>query len=201
RFGLQESSAFLARGLGKGAAYETAIVLEERTEGWIAMVRLAALSLRNTSDAASFMQQLRHAPDRHMSSYLVEEVLDQLAPAVQELLMRTSILDQFCAELCAVVMGSDASYEQVQTSLDWVEDSNLFLVSLDERQGWYRFHHLFQQLLQQRLQARISTEELATLHRRASAWYARQGLIQEAIEHALVAGGVSGVTNRVEAQI
>ena len=200
RFTLQETQAFLVGVLGKEAAYETAMALEERTEGWIAMVRLAALSLRNTSDAASFMQRLRHAPDRNMSRYLVEEVLDQLAPAVQELLVRTSILDQFCAELCAVVMGSDASYEQVQATLDWVEGSNLFLVPLDDRQGWYRFHQLFQQVLQQRLQAHISTEELATLHRRASAWYARQGLIQEAIEHALVAGDVSGVTNLVEAQ-
>ncbi|TMD68042.1 MAG: hypothetical protein E6I97_22615 [Chloroflexi bacterium] len=163
RFTLQETQAFLARVLGNEAAYETAMALEERTEGWIAMMRLAALSLRHTSDAASFMQQLRHAPDRNMSSYLVEEVLDQLTPAVQELLVRTSILDQFCAELCAVVMGSDASYEQVQTTLDWLEDSNLFLVSLDERQGWYRFHHLFQQLLQQRLQARIQIQGSPTL--------------------------------------
>ena len=199
RFTLQETQAFLARVLGNEAAYETAMALEERTEGWIAMMRLAALSLRHTSDAASFMQQLRHAPDRNMSSYLVEEVLDQLTPAVQELLVRTSILDQFCAELCAVVMGSDASYEQVQTTLDWLEDSNLFLVSLDERQGWYRFHHLFQQLLQQRLQARINTEELATLHRRASAWYARQGLIEEAIRHALAAEDALGAAQLVEA--
>jgi LuxR family maltose regulon positive regulatory protein len=199
-FTLQETQAFLARVLGNEAAYETAMALEERTEGWIAMVRLAALSLRNTSDAASFMQRLRHAPDRHMSSYLVEEVLDQLTPAVQELLVRTSILDQFCAELCAAILGSDASNAQVQTTLDWVEGSNLFLVSLDERQGWYRFHPLFQQLLQQRLRARISTEEMATLHRRASAWYAAQGLIEEAIRHVLAAGDALGAAQLVEAQ-
>ncbi|HEX6551654.1 MAG TPA: LuxR C-terminal-related transcriptional regulator, partial [Ktedonobacteraceae bacterium] len=97
------------------------------------------------------------------------------------------------------IMGSAASPAQVQATLDWVERLDLFLVPLDKRQGWYRFHPLFQQLLQQRLQARISTEEVATLHRRASAWYAEQGLIQEAIEHALAAGDVSGAAQLVEA--
>src|SRR5204862_1457467 len=79
-----------------------------------------------------------------------------------------------------------------------VERSNVLIIPLDERQGWYRFHPLFQRLLQQRLQARISAEELATLHRRASAWYAGQGLIQEAIEHALVAGDAPGGAKLVE---
>src|SRR5207253_10643140 len=85
----------------------------------------------------------------------------------------------------------------VQATLDWVERSNVLIIPLDERQGWYRFHPLFQRLLQQRLQARISREELARLHRRASAWYASQGLIQEAIEHALVAGDASGAARLV----
>ena len=145
RFTLQETQAFLARVLGKEAAYETAMALEERTEGWIAMVRLAALSLRSTSDAASFMERLRHSPDRHMSNYLVEEVLDRLAPAVQQLLVRISMLDQFCTELCAAILESDDPNTQVQATLDWLERSNLFLVPLDDRQGWYRIHHLFQQ--------------------------------------------------------
>jgi LuxR family transcriptional regulator, maltose regulon positive regulatory protein len=199
RFTLEETHAFLARVVGKDLAQQTVEALEKRTEGWIAMVRLAALSLRSISDRGAFLERLGHSPDRTMSSYLVEEVLDQLAPAVRELLVRTSILEQFCAELCTAILGSDARHAQVQATLDWVERSNLFLVPLDERQGWYRFHQLFQQLLQQRLQARISTEELATLHRRASAWFAEQGLIEQAIEHALVAGDVSGATNLVEA--
>src|SRR5439155_19095370 len=97
-------------------------------------------------------------------------------------------------------MGNEDSQEHMQATLDWLVHSNLFLVPLDERQGWYRFHPLFQQLLQQRLQRHSSTEELATLHRRASGWYAEQGLIEQAIEHALVAGDVSGATSLVEAQ-
>ena len=185
RFTLEETEAFLAYALGSVAAHEVAGALEERTEGWIAMVRLAALSLRNAPDQTAFLERLGHAPERTISRYLVEEVLSQQAPAVQEFVVRMSMVEQFCTGLCRAIMGSDASNEQMQATLEWLERSNLFLVPLDERQGWYRFHHLFQGLLQQRLQERLSQEEIALLHRRASAWYAEQGLIEKALEHAL----------------
>ena len=200
RFTPEETEAFLTRMLGSEAARETAGALDERTEGWIAALRLAALSLRGTSDRASFLEHLDSYAARSISSYLVGEILAQQTHEVQELLERTSILEQFCAELCAAVMGSDISHEQVQATLDWLERANLFLVPLDKRQRWYRFHHLFQGLLQQRLQTHCSQEELATLHRRASAWYAKQGLIEEAIRHALLAGDASRATQLVEAQ-
>jgi LuxR family transcriptional regulator, maltose regulon positive regulatory protein len=200
RFTLEETEAFLARVLGNEAAHETAVALEERTEGWIAVLRLALLSLRSTADRAAFMERIRHSLDRSISNYLVEEVLAELTPAQQELLVQTSMLEQFCAELCVAVMGHEDVHEQVQATLDWLERANLFLVPLDEHQGWYRFHHLFKQLLRQRLQAHSSQEELATLHRRASAWYGEQGLIEQAIEHALVAGDASGAASLVEAQ-
>jgi LuxR family maltose regulon positive regulatory protein len=200
RFTLAETEAFLARALDNEVAHETAVALEELTEGWIVVLRLAALSLLGTSDRAALIERLRSSPDRYVSSYLVEEILSQQAPAVQDLLVRTSMLEQFCAGLCVAVMGSDASHEQVQATLDWLVRSDLFLVPLDERQGWYRFHHLFKQLLEQRLQERLSQEELATLHRRASAWYAEQGLIEEALEHALVAGDAAYAARLVEAQ-
>ena len=200
RFTLEETEAFLTRMLGSEAARETAGALDERTEGWIAALRLAALSLRGTSDRATFLERLDSYAPRTISSYLVGEILAQQAHAVQELLERTSIFEQFCAESCAAVMGSDISPEQVQATLDWLERANLFLVPLDKRQGWYRYHHLFQGLLQQRLQTHCSQEELATLHRRASAWYAKQGLIEEAIRHALVARDASRATQLAEAQ-
>ena len=200
RFTLEETETFLTRMLGSEAARETAGALDERTEGWIAALRLAAVSLRGTSDRASFLERLDSYAARSISSYLVGEILAQQTHAVQELLERTSILEQFCAELCAAVMGGDISPEQVQAILDWLERANLFLVPLDKRQGWYRFHHLFQGLLQQCLQTHCSQEELATLHRRASAWYAKQGLIEEAIRHALLAGDASRATQLVEAQ-
>jgi len=200
RFTLEETEAFLARMLGKEVAHKTAMALEERTDGWIAVVRLAALSLRSAPDTAAFLERLRHYPDRSVSRYLVEEILSRQAPFVQEVLERMSILEQFCAALCVAVMRHHASNAQVQATLDGLERSHAFLVPLDEHQGWYRFHHLFKPLLQQRLQEHISTEELAVLHRRASAWYAAQGLIEHAIEHALRAREVLGATSLVEAQ-
>jgi LuxR family maltose regulon positive regulatory protein len=200
RFTLEETEAFLAGALGSVAAHKVAGALEERTEGWIAMLRLAALSLRNAPDHTAFLERLGHSPERTISRYLVEEVLSQQAPAVQEFVVRMSMVEQFCAGLCRAVMGSGASNAQVQATLEWLERSNLFLVPLDERQGWYRFHHLFQGLLQQRLQERLSQEELALLHRRASAWYAGQGLLEEALEHALAAGDGREAARLVEAQ-
>jgi LuxR family maltose regulon positive regulatory protein len=102
--------------------------------------------------------------------------------------------------VCVAVIGNEDSQEQVQDTLDRLVHMNLFLVPLDERQGWYRFHHLFKGLLRQHLQAHSSTEEIAMLHRRASAWYAAQGLVEEALEHALAAGDASGAAQLVEAQ-
>ncbi len=199
RFTLEETEAFLTHELGSMAAHETAVSLEERTGGWIAILRLVALSLHNTADSAAFLEQLPGSTDHSISSYLVEEVLAQLAPAVQELLVRTSVLEQFCAGVCTAILGNDTSYEQVQATLNWLERSNVLIIPLDEHQGWYRFHRLFRELLLKRLQRHISTEELASLHRRASAWYAEQGLIEQALDHALAATDVSGAAQLVEA--
>jgi LuxR family maltose regulon positive regulatory protein len=200
RFTLEETETFLNRELGKGVTHETAVSLEEQTGGWIAILRLAALSLRNTSDIPAFLEQLYSNAGYSLQSYLLEEVLAQLPPDMQDLLVKASILDQFCAELCMAIIGNDASLEQVHSTLDWLERSNLFLVPLDERKGWYRFHHLFQQWLQHRLQALTSKEDLAMLHRRASKWFAEQGLIEQAIDHALVTGDMSSATSLVETQ-
>jgi len=200
RFTLEETEAFLNRELGKDVAHETAISFEERTGGWIAIERLAALSLRNIADITAALDQLPRYADHSIQNYLIEEVLAHLEPAVQELLVKASVLEQFCSELCTAVIGGDSSYKRVQATLDWLEHSNVFMIPLDDRKGWYRFHHLFQQLLRQRLQAHLRAEELAMLHQRASTWYAGQGLIEQAIEHALAAGDMTGATSLVEVQ-
>ncbi len=192
RFTQEETEAFLARELGSVVAQEVAGALEERTEGWIAVLRLAALSLRNAPDQKMFLERMGHDPEHTISRYLMEEVFSQLEPAVQALLERMSMLEQFCIGLCRAIMGSDVSNAQVKTTLEWLEHSNLFLVSLDERQGWYRFHHLFQGLLHERLLERLSQEEITLLHKRASAWYAEQGLIEEALKHAVAGGDAPG---------
>src|SRR2546429_9164803 len=185
--------------LGSEAARETAGALEERTEGLIAALRLAAISLVGTSDRALLLERLDSSEYRSLNSYLVGEILTQQTHEVQEFLEQTSILDQFCAELCAAVLGSDISHEQVQSTLDWLERTNLFLIPLDTRQRWYRYHHLFQELLQQRLQTHRSQDELGTLHLRASAWHARHDLLEEAIRHALLAKDPSRATQLAEA--
>lgn len=163
-------------------------------------MRLVTLSLSRVTDHKAFIERLRNSPEKYVSGYLVEEVLSQQSPAVQVLLLRMSILDQFCADLCVAIMGKDTTREQVQATLDWLEYSNMFLVPLDDLQGWYRFHHLFRVLLRQRMLDHSSTEELDTLHHRASAWYAEQGLIEEALRHALEAGDTSYAAHLVEAQ-
>jgi len=199
RFSLEETEAFLSRMLGNDLANATAAELAERTEGWIAVLRLAALSLRGTRDTASFLERLRHCTDQTVSRYLLEEVLHQQTPTVQTVLEQLSILEQCCTELCVAISGDTLTREQVQTTLDWVIHSHLFLEPLDNQQGWYRFHHLFGGLLHQRLREHSSRDELATLHRRASTWYAIQGLIDEAIRHALLAGDASRAVQLVEA--
>ena len=200
RFTLEETEAFLKHALGNAVTPEACASLQDRTGGWIAVLRLAALSLRNTSDITTFMDHLQTSTDHSIQGYLVEEVLTTLEPDVQDVLMKASIVEQFSAEVCMAMTNSDLSVQRIQATLDWLERSNVFLIRVDERQGWYRFHHLFGHLLKQRLEMVSSAEELALLHRRASRWYAEHGLIEQAIGHALRAGDVSGATSLVEAQ-
>ncbi len=200
RFTLEEMEVFLKGILGNEVTHETALMLEELTEGWIAVLRLAALSLRNTIDRTAFIERLRHYPDHSISSYLVEEILSQQVPIVQNFLVQVSILEQVSVELCSAILGSDFSYDQIQAILNWLERSNV-LILLDDRQVWYRFHHLFQQLLQQRLLQRMDYDEITKLHQRASAWYAEQRLIEEAIGHALAGRDESSAKQLVEAQL
>jgi LuxR family maltose regulon positive regulatory protein len=196
-----ETEAFLARLLGDELPREVARTLEEQTEGWIAMLRLAALSLRGASNRTMLVEDLRTHPDRYVSSYLVEEILAQQAPTTQELLLRMSILDQFCPALCEATIGSDNAHDDVQAYLDWLERANAFIAPLDDQHGWFRFHPLFKRLLDQRLQERFSQEKIAALHRRASSWYATQGLTQKAIEHTLAAGDLTEAAHLVEARL
>ena len=179
RFTLEETEAFLKHALGNAVAREASASLQDRTGGWIAVLRLAALSLRNASDVTTLMNHLQTYADHSIQRYLVEEVLPSLEPDVQDVLVKASIVEQFSAEVCMAMTNSDLSVQLIQATLDWLERSNVFIIRMDERQGWYRFHHLFGQLLKQRLQMVSSAEELALLHRRTSRWYAEHGLIEQ----------------------
>ena len=124
----------------------------------------------------------------NITGYLVDEVLGRQFPAIYTFLLKTSILDRFSAPLCEAVIGEIEADWNACRCLDWVERSELFLIPLDDRREWYRYHHLFQELLQRRVSTEMPPDEIADLHHRASAWFEEQGLIDEAIQHALAAG-------------
>ncbi|MFP4437743.1 MAG: helix-turn-helix transcriptional regulator [Chloroflexaceae bacterium] len=185
-FTREEAMHFLTQTMHLEITPEEVALLEQRIEGWVAGLQLAALSLQHTPDRQQFLREFA-GDDRYIVDYLVGEVLQQQPEAVQQFLYQTAILERFNAALCAAVllMGPDAA-AQSQAMVGELERTNLFLVPLDTRRTWYRYHHLFAEVLQGRLQA-TCPEQIPILHRRASAWYARHGYTSEAIGHALAA--------------
>jgi LuxR family maltose regulon positive regulatory protein len=184
RFTPSEAAGFLNQAMGLNLSADDIATLENRTEGWIAGLQLAALSLQGQPDAASFIQAFGGS-HRFVLDYLLEEVLQRQSDSVQSFLLRTAILDQMCGPLCdAVVHDASASG---QTTLEYLERANLFLVPLDNQRRWYRYHHLFADLLRQRIQ---TTGDVTALHGRASQWYEDNGLELEAFLHAAAANDV-----------
>ena len=165
--------------------------LVERTEGWPAGVYLAALSLRGHSSPGAFVRQFT-GENRFIVDFLAEEVLSRQPAQIQQFLARTAVLDRFCAPLCEAVTGSANAAE----ILDVVERDNLFLVPLDDNRQWYRYHHLFAQVLRGQL-ARTEPAIVPTLHRRASAWHRQSGSAEEAIDHALAARDVTAAVDLI----
>ncbi len=165
--------------------------LVERTEGWPAGVYLAALSLRRHSSPSAFVRQFT-GDNRFIVDFLAEEVLGRQPAEIRQFLTRTAVLDRFCAPLCDAVTGSANAAEIIEA----IERDNLFLVPLDDHRRWYRFHHLFGQVLLGQL---ASTEPaiVPVLHRRASAWHQQSGSAEEAIDHALAAGDVAAAVDLI----
>jgi LuxR family maltose regulon positive regulatory protein len=194
-FALNEAHAYLEQAIGAGLSDEIVQTLEERTEGWIVGLHLAALSLRRAKDPETFVQSFQSSGHRYVMEYLVDEVLSLQPSAIQDFLLRTSILDRFCAPLCDAMLDRRDS----GTVLEDLDQANLFLVPLDFEGEWYRYHHLFQELLAHRLGAQTSGDEFASLHRKASAWLARNEFIEEAITHSLAARDMTGAAHLVEA--
>jgi len=201
QFTQAESAEFLNRVMGLNLSIEDIAALETRTEGWIAGLQLAALSMQGRSDATSFIQTFTGS-NRFVLDYLVEEVLHQQTEVVQAFLLRTSILERMCGQLCEAVLCAPAG--SGQETLEYLERSNLFLVSLDNERRWYRYHHLFADLLQQRLQQSIASSTkvagmgVAELHSRASLWFENHGLDIDAFQHAASAGEVDRAVSLIE---
>ncbi len=176
-----------------GLAPEDVSALARRTEGWVAGLNLAALSLKQGVAPRS----LQDVPseDRFLTDYLWEEVVLAQPPAVRRFMMRTSILERMCGSLCdAVVSGSDSA-----EMLRWLASANLFVIALDPGREWFRYHQLFRSLLHEQLR-RFGPDLIPDLHRRASTWYADHGLVGEAIEHAIAGGDVHWAADELERQ-
>jgi LuxR family maltose regulon positive regulatory protein len=169
-------------------------MLRERTEGWIAGLQMAALAMQGTlsqpsqvrgADAATFIEAFR-GTHRFILDYLMEEVLGQQPPAIQEFLLQTSILERMTGPLCEAVC-MDLPRARGQAILEELEQANLFLMPLDQERHWYRYHSLFADLLNSSLRQSRSAEQIRELHRRAGQWNQEQGLLEEAVRHALAA--------------
>jgi LuxR family maltose regulon positive regulatory protein len=185
RFTEAEAADFLNQTMGLGLTPDDIATLEARTEGWIAGLHLAAISLQGHGDHADFIQSFA-GDDRHVTDYLVGEVLSLQPENIQRFLLHTAILERMCGPLCDAVMDDDENSSESQGILEQLEEANLFIVPLDNRRQWYRYHHLFGDLLGNLLR-RESPERIHDLHLRASDWYERNELITEALGHALAA--------------
>ena len=164
--------------------------LEQRTEGWIAGLQLAGLSLKTDPDPAQFVKSFTGS-DRYILDYLMDEVFKNQPAEIQKFLLATSILDRFCAPLCDSLLevmqdSTNEATNRARTLLDQVEHSNLFLIPLDYHREWYRYHHLFSELLRHFL-SQTAPQKIRALHLRASQWLEKSGLIRDAVKHAFQA--------------
>lgn len=181
QFTSAEATEFLNRAMGLNLSDGDIAALESRTEGWIAGLQLAAISMQGQSDPAGFIKSFTGS-HRFILDYLVEEVLGRQPGEIQNFLLYTSILERLCGPLCEAVLETPPG--SGQSTLEELEHANLFLVPLDNERHWYRYHHLFGELLRQRLG---QPQELPNYHTRASAWYEANDDLAEAFQHALAA--------------
>jgi len=201
RFGRAETAELL-KGLTGLAVNEHALdTIEQRIEGWVVGLRLAALALRRVDDVDSLIARLSGG-FLNIQDYLVREVLAGQSLQMRDWLLKTSILDQFCGPLCdAVCRDEDELAESALEGagfLEALQASNLFTISLDAEGTWFRYHHLFQKLLFDQLENRLSREAIAELHARASHWLEREGYVREAVEHAIDGGHEGNAAEIVE---
>ncbi|OGN93763.1 MAG: hypothetical protein A2Y88_11095 [Chloroflexi bacterium RBG_13_48_10] len=213
RFTELEAAQFLNDVMGLRLNAGSIAVLEERTEGWITGLQMAALSMRDRKDVSSFIQGFS-GTNRYILDYLLEEVLASQQPEIQRFLLYTSILERLTAPLCEAVLVAgkldgwiidklSANFQPTnhlncQSILEYLERANLFLVPLDDERIWYRYHHLFADLLKARLQQTLENQDIAELHTRAAQWYKQNGLTVEAIHHASLTSNTEWVEQLIE---
>ncbi len=192
RFTPEEATTFLNQAMGLALTPADVTALEARTEGWIAGLQLAALSMRDHTDHAAFIHAFTGS-HRYIFDYLAEQVLNQQAPATQIFLLETAVLDRLSGAACEALIGQGDSLAQ----LERLERANLFLVALDNDRHWYRYHHLFADFLRERLR-QTQPARWSELHRRAARWCEQNGLIPEAVGHALAVGDADDAARLIE---
>jgi LuxR family transcriptional regulator, maltose regulon positive regulatory protein len=202
RFTPAEAAEFLNRVMSLNLSSEDITALETRTEGWVAGLQLAALSMQGRNDVSDFIQSFTGS-HHFVLDYLVEEVLEKQSDRILMFLLHTSILDRLCGALCDAVLDSSPLYALETTgqkALEYLARANLFTVPLDDDRHWYRYHHLFRNLLRQRLGERCTAEEIAELHIRASEWFEDNGLMLEAFRHAAAANDIERAERLMESK-
>lgn len=199
RFSTDEAARFLNQVMNLELDAPSVALLEQRTEGWIAGLQMAALSMRDRQDTAGFLAGFS-GTNRYILDYLLEEVLASLPAGVQDFLLRTSILERLNAGLCAALTGEgqpESSASEAAAVLDWLDRNHLFVTPLDDERSWYRYHNLFADLLRARLE-QLHPGLAPRLHRRASEWLEAGGMTVEAVNHALAAGDTGRAAGLVE---
>jgi len=192
RFATEEASTFLRAVMRLPLSQEEIALLQSRTEGWIAGLQFAALSLRGRSDFSAFLTAFTGS-HRYVLDYLSEELLARQDASVQSFLLYSSVLDRLSGPLCDAVTGQGGS----QARLEALDHANLFMDSLDDERGWYRYHHLFAEVLTSHLQ-QAEPALIPALHRRASTWYEQHEMLAEAVQHALKAFDFSHAADLIE---
>jgi LuxR family transcriptional regulator, maltose regulon positive regulatory protein len=192
RFTSSEAAEFLNQVMDLHLSTEDIAALEDRTEGWIAGLQLAALSMRDNQDVHRFIQAFA-GDNRYIVDYLIEEVLQRQPEEVRSFLLRTSILDRLNGSLCDAVMR----HQDSSARLEALQRGNFFLIPLDDKRHWYRYHHLFADVLHMHLMAE-QPDQVPALHRRASEWYEQNGSSADAIRHALAGGDFERAADLVE---
>lgn len=196
RFLRSETLEFFSQCMGLDLTLPEAAMLEARTEGWIAGLLLAGHSLHGSSDRWQFLQDFA-GNDRHVTDYLVDEVLAGLPPGVRDFLLKSSLLRRMSAPLCQAAVFGEGDTAESQQMLEHLEKSNLFTVALDQRREWYRYQQLFGELLQNLARMHMP-DEIAQVHRRASEWYESNNDLTEAIRHALAREDIGRALDIIE---
>ncbi len=193
-FTVEESAQFLNRRMNLNLQPEEIAALEQRTEGWVAGLQMAALSLHELDDAAVFIEAFA-GDNRYVADYLISEVLDRQPDHIRDFLLQTAIVDRFTPALCAALMGDDTL--QSGRIIAQIEALGLFVIPLDHVRQWYRYHQLFTDLLRYRLR-QDDPSKFVALNRIASRWYQQQGLVEEAVKYGLVGGEHDHVAELIE---